>query len=51
MANAYKVSALPVSVLIDAEGYIVRRFVGAMKPYDFVSVENYLKEQGAQASH
>lgn len=42
IANAYKVSALPVSVLIDADGYIVRTFKGTLKPYDFAAIETYL---------
>jgi thiol-disulfide isomerase/thioredoxin len=42
IANAYKVSALPVSVLIGADGFIVQKFMGTLKPYDFVAIENYL---------
>lgn len=42
VANNYKVSGLPVSVLVDEEGFIVRTFKGVMQPYDFAAVENYL---------
>ncbi len=43
VATAYKVPALPVTVLIDKDGYIVRTFKGVMKPYDLAAVENYLQ--------
>ncbi len=38
----YKVAALPVSVLVDENGFIVRKFVGPLKNYDYVAIENYL---------
>lgn len=44
VADAYKVSALPVSVLVDSEGFIVRTFKGTLKPYDFAAIESYLDE-------
>lgn len=43
VANLYKVAALPVSVLVDEQGYIVQKFVGALKNYDYVAIENYLE--------
>jgi len=43
VANLYKVAALPVSVLVDEKGYIVQKFVGALKSYDYVAIENYLE--------
>lgn len=43
VANLYKVAALPVSVLVDEKGFIVQKFVGALKSYDYVAIENYLE--------
>lgn len=43
VANAYKVSALPVSMLVDEEGFIVQKFMGNLKAYDYAAIENYLE--------
>jgi thiol-disulfide isomerase/thioredoxin len=45
VANSYKVSALPVSILIDEQGYVVRTFKGTLKTYDFAAIETYLSSR------
>lgn len=43
VANNYKVPALPVSVLVGADGFIVKKFMGALQPYDISAIEVYLE--------
>ena len=43
VATVYKVPALPVSILVGTDGYIVKKFKGALQPFDFTTIENYLE--------
>jgi len=51
VASSYKVSALPVSFLVDSEGYIVEKFLGPLQPYDYTAIENYLESIKSRKSH
>ncbi len=51
VANAYKVSALPSSFLVDTEGFIVQKFMGPLQPYDYTAIENYLDSLKSSKAH